>query len=143
MNFINISEKIKPVICAILIILLVVSRMVFPNDYSLMNKGDSGKIPVSTIIKSDLSHISHEALAKENTISGQANEIIRTNIKKGNNYEKSIVRICVLSLLISIFALFASLKSLYFTRYLELARQRLSIIIYIHNLDGRKRHILS
>lgn len=143
MNFVNINEKIKHIISTILIILLVVSRMIFPNDYSLMRLDKSEKVPISSIIRSDFSRISHEVLAKENTISGQADEIIRTNIKRGNGYEKTVIRICVLSLLISIFALFASLKSLYFTRFLELARQRLSIIIYIHNLDGRKRHILS
>ena len=143
MNYKYINTSVKSIICVVLIILLVISRMIFPNDCSLMNKNLSAKIPVSSIIKSDLSHISHEVLAKENTISGQAGEIIRTNVKKGNSYEKTVIRICVLSLLISIFALFASLKSLYFTRFLELARQRLSIIIYIHNLDGRKRHILS
>lgn len=137
------SEKFNPFICGILIVLLVISRMIFPNDFSLTKNVGSDNVPTCSVIKSDISNISHEVLAKENTISGQANEIIRTSAKETGGYERTAIRLCILALLISIFYLFASLKSMYLTRFIGRLRQKLSIIIYIHNSDGRKRCPLS
>lgn len=139
----NNLDKCKSAICKILIVLLIFSRMIFPNDFSHLISEVSDSIPANSIIKSDLSDISHEVFARENTISSQVSELIRVNTGKITGYERTVIKLCVLGILLALFALFSSLKSMHFNLCIERVKQRLSIIIYIHDSDGRKRLLLA
>ena len=80
---------------------------------------------------------------RENTVVDPLLTSIRINSNKLNGYKRNLVRVIYIALLTACIYLFALHFNVYFTLVVGLVKQRLSIIIFIHNKDGRKGHFPS
>lgn len=83
------------------------------------------------------------AIIKDNLSTNRVNDAIRTNKKETLNSEEFAVRVQILSALVLFILLIVCLINCQQTRFFGFVRQRFSIILYIHNKDGRKGHSLS
>lgn len=136
----------KAVICAVLIVVLTLAEA-FAFGFSWKNLS----VPFNAIvgestnesIESTGAYETHPVLVRESTLTSQVNGLIRISKKKNSESEKTALRILIIAILATLLHLLISLSILKYRSFYDCVNQRMSIILYIHNMDGLKRRCLS
>ena len=135
-------EKSRKLFCTLLIVYLILAEF-FPVGIPKSNNNSAeSAIPFSCRIEQVSGIISHAAFVKEESFSYRVESNIRTGRKRSTECERTI-RVYLAGILLTsvIYILSQMLSRLFESK--SLIKQRLSIIIYIHNKDGRKSSSLS
>lgn len=136
------NEKLKKIISYVLIIYILLAEMMYAGFGGGISNFQRTSVPKTECIEQVSGIISHTAFVRESSFSYRVDTNVRLTKKKSNGFERTI-RVYLMGLFLSILLLVVSLMLLRYTRCVFLVKQRLSVIIYIHNKDGRKGRILS
>lgn len=136
------KNKITVILCMFLA-MLSVAGLLFPAEKTaaecICNISQSDSCSIKTVS----STVHPTALVKESVLTNPFSNSVRIIRSKNTGYRKVTMRLLFLGFVLALFSIFIALQQFYFSQITGLIKQGLSIIIYIHNMDGRKRHYLS
>lgn len=136
------NNRMTAILC-MLLAMLSVAGLLFPAEKAaaecICNVSQSDSCSIKAV--SDSAHPT--ALVKESVLTNPFANSVRIIRSKNTGYRKVTIRFIFLDFILALFSIFVALQQFYISQITGLIKQRLSIIIYIHNMDGRKRHYLS
>lgn len=135
-------NRIARIVCILLVIIA------FGGSFSGQDKlhpfyGISSEENESGSIKSSGGVVEPVAITVRNSLVKTWAGSLKFSKARYCGYKRTVARLIYVGSIATLFLAYLFLKNCITSRVCGIVKQRLSIIIYIHNKDGRKGHILS